>query len=267
MMNKPIIIPFIELIKRSWSNVLLNNEYIIKTAFIPALILAGVALLSPNPFTTLLFSGIFTSFVSVYWCRKIILNEDISKDNLRIREVWNYICKYILFIIIFLAPAIIIVMILATLNYASIKASENANEIYALAFVATIITSFFCVRLRMSLAATAIDDKELGFKLAFALTKGNTARLFFALIAIILPVSIASQFWATLYGFFESNILLVGIWNIVFYGLNMITAAFYASYDAHVYQYFTYFYHRAIEEGEAIEAGKLVEDEIKARRD
>lgn len=266
-MNKQIIIPFIELIKRSWSNVLLNNGYIVKTAFIPAVILSIIAILGSNVFVTLIFSGLLASFVSVYWCRKIILNEDISKDNLHVREVWNYICKYLLFILIFLTPVIFTVTILAMLNYTAIKTSENATGVYALAFLVSIITSFFCVRLRMALAATAVGDEELGFKLAFAISKENTTRLFFALIAVIIPVSIASQIWASLYGFFESNFVLIAIWNMVFYGLNMLTAAFYASYDAHVYQYFTYFYRKAIEDGEAQEAGELIEDEIKARRE
>ena len=267
MMNKTVTIPFIELIKRSWSNVLLNNEFIIKTACIPAIILTGISLVFSNTFITILLSGLSAHFVSVYWCRKIILNEDISKDNLHIRAVWNYICKYFLFILILLTPALVTIMFWAILNYATIQNTENVAGIYALALFITLITSFYCVRLRMALAATAVEDEELGFKLAFNLSKRNTRRLFFSLIAVILPVGIVSQIWAILYRFFDSNYILIAIWNLVFYGLNMLTAAFYASYDAHVYQYFTYFYRKAIEDGEAQEAGQLAEEKIKARRD
>jgi len=266
-MNKTIIIPFIELIKRSWGNVLLNNEYIIKTTCIPAIILAIIALLVPNQLIVLLLSGLLSNFVSVYWCRKIILNEDISKDNLHIREIWNYICKYIMFMLVFSIPVIIATIVLVILNYATIKSAEELSGIYALAFVVMIVTVFFCVRLRMALAATAVGDKELGFRLAFNLSKGNSFRLFFAFIAVILPVGICSHFWAILYNFFADNFILIAIWNIIFYGLNMLTAAFYASYDAHVYQYFSYFYRKAIEDGEAQEAGKMIEEEIKSRRD
>ena len=267
MMNKQIIIPFIELIKRSLSNVLLNNDFIIKTICIPAIILTGVGLLPINPLIAFLISGLLANFVSVYWCRKIILNEDVAKDNLHLREVWNYLCKYILFILIFLAPIVLLVMVWAILNYATIKTTESASEVYIITSIVSIIALFFWVRLRMALAATAVGDKELGFRLAFTLSRGNSYRLFFALIAIMLPVWVATQAWSTLYGFCASNFILIAIWNLVFYGLNMLAAAFYASYDAHVYQYFSYFYRKAIEDGEAQEAGQLVEEKIKARRD
>ena len=267
MKNNPIIIPFIELIKRSFSNVLLNIEYFIQLAWLPILILTGLALLEQNIIITLSASSLFATFVSVYWCRKIVLNEDVIWNNLKFKQIWNYICKYILFILIFITPAIIITIIFVSINYTNIKASENVSALYSLPLLATIVISVFCVRLRMALAASAVDDKELGFELAFKLSRQNTARLFFALIIIILPVSIITQMLGLVTTSFETNIVLRIIWNILFYTLTMLSATFYASYDAHVYQYFAYFYHKAIEDGEAQEAGSLAEEKIKARRD
>lgn len=267
MTDKLITIPFLELIKRSFNNVLLNSEYFVKIALIPVLGLSLIAMLNLNPLITMLFSGVGAIFISVYWCRKIILNENVNKDNLYLKQIWNYMCKYMIFILIFLAPAIIITAISVALNYVAIKTAENAYILYTIPVLATLVVSFFCVRLRMALAAVAVDDQELGFKLAFKLSQGNTTRLFFAIIIVIMPVSITLQIIASLYGFFEGNIILQFIWNLLFYGLNMLSAAFYASYDAHVYQYFSYFYHKAIEDFEAREAGELIEEKIKARRE
>ena len=49
--------------------------------------------------------------------------------------------------------------------------------------------------------------------------------------------------------------------------LSLVDICLKASFDAHAYQYFTYFYHKRTEDEEAMAARTLVEEEIKHRRD
>ena len=63
----------------------------------------------------------------------------------------------------------------------------------SLPILIAIITSIFCIRLRMSLASTAVGDNEISFALAWKLTRGNTFNLLIALFMMVIPLIFVSQ--------------------------------------------------------------------------
>ncbi len=276
-----IKIPVWELFRRSFGYVLLNISYFCKLATIPALIVALTRIFANNS-SALIFSMIvsfvFSSFVAVWWNRLIILNETCSLQNLKLSVLGKYIIKYILFIVILIAPAFMSTLVLVVINMEdmhtlanSISAqnviSQENIDLLTIPMVIMIVCSVLCVRLRIALAATAVEDKEINFVMAWNITKGNSIRLFVALLGVSLPIMLLSHILLYALSMVGASIVGALLYFVASSFLTMLLECFYASYDAHAYQYFVYFYRKEIEDNEAKEAGELVEKEIKARRE
>ena len=76
MNNPKIVIPFWEVIKRSFNYVLLNSSSVVRLIAIPVLVMAGGQMLFKSQGMLLQLVLLFlTAFVGVSWSRLVILNE------------------------------------------------------------------------------------------------------------------------------------------------------------------------------------------------
>ena len=102
---------------------------------------------------------------------------------------------------------------------------------------------------------------------SFLLTEGNTWRIFGGLLITGLPAQIMYIVLMQISVILPpSNLAVLSVLflSAIVSGLDICIKA---SFDAHMYQYFAYFYHKQIEDAEAAAATNLVEEKIKHRRD
>ena len=273
MNNHKVIIPFVELIKRSAHYVLFNFSFLVRLLALPVLILAGMQLWARDYNTSVQLVLLFlSSFVGVSCCRRIILNEQSRFSAAMLGYTLRYLLTYLLLSLLLFGPGILVLMGVYVFGgaaqqeqFAALASGkigmEDAAGILIWPLIAIIVSSVFCARLRIALAASAVGDREVGLKTAFLISRGNTWRLCGGLILLSLPIQILTMLTIRIF----SVIPAAGIFAGVVWGF--VDVCFKASFDAHAYQYFIYFYHKQIEDAEDSAARNLVEDEIKRRRD
>ena len=279
MNNSKIIIPFGELVNRSLSYVVYNYAILFKMMIVPVLLMFAVQLLLPKLGISLFVMMIISSYIGVACCRKIVLNEApvLSADYFRYMLV--YLLRYLgISLLIFSVGSIFLGIVYlfgdevaktTVIGILQGKAPglDASITIYFYLLIALLVAAFYSVRLRLSLASAAVNDQDINMLQAFQISKGNTWRLFGGFILANIPVLVIYFILLKLAMYLPDNLL----WGLVFAFLgtiaNGIDICIKSSYDAHVYQYFAYFYHKQIEDAEAAAAKQLVEEEIKRRRD
>ena len=279
MNNSKIIIPFGELVNRSLSYVMYNFAVLFKMMIVPVLLMFAVQLLLPKLGISLFVMMIISSYIGVACCRKIVLNESpvLSADYFRYMLV--YLLRYLgISLLIFSVGSIFLGIVYlfgdevaktTVIGILQGKAPglDASITIYFYLLIALLVAAFYSVRLRLSLASAAVNDQDINMLQAFQISKGNTWRLFGGFILANIPVLVIYFILLKLAMYLPDNLL----WGLVFAFLgtiaNGIDICIKASFDAHVYQYFAYFYHKQIEDAEAAAAKQLVEEEIKRRRD
>lgn len=278
MNNSKIIIPFGELVNRSLSYVVYNYAILFKMMIVPVLLMFAVQLLLPKLGLSMFIVMIISSYLGVACCRKIVLNEEpvLSADYFRYMLV--YLLRYLgISLLIFSVGSIFLGIvylfgdeIAKTTVIGILKGKapglDASITIYFYLLIALLVAAFYSVRLRLSLASAAVNDQDINMLQAFQISKGNTWRLFGGFILANIPVLVIYFILLKLAMYLPDNLL----WGLVFAFLgtiaNGIDICIKASFDAHVYQYFAYFYHKQIEDAEAAAAKQLVEEEIKRRR-
>ena len=279
MNNSKIIIPFGELVNRSLSYVMYNFAVLFKMMIVPVLLMFAVQLLLPKLGISLFVMMIISSYIGVACCRKIVLNEApvLSADYFRYMLV--YMLRYIGISLFIIATGSILLSVVYLFGDEAAKTTiiavlknqspslEVSINIYLYLLIAFFVAVFYSVRLRLSLASAAVNDQNINMLQAFQISKGNTWRLFGGFVLANIPVLVIYFILLKLAMYLPDNLL----WGLVFAFLgtiaNGIDICIKSSYDAHVYQYFAYFYHKQIEDAEAAAAKQLVEEEIKRRRD
>lgn len=110
---------------------------------------------------------------------------------------------------------------------------------------AALVCIMFGFRFYLAFPAVAVDNKEIGFQKSFAITKGNTNKIFWGLVVIMLPGWISLIVLMLVYRGLNTDIYLI---KMLFATLTLIIsfadAGIKASYWAHLYQYFIYFYQK-----------------------
>ena len=139
-----IKIPFFELFKRSVNYVMINMAYLFKLAIIPVIICTFTEIIDKTPATVWIFKLInlsISTFVAVWWCRLVVLNETVSFGDLKLSIVGRYLLKYIVFIGILIAPALIALLVTSSLNGISITTIAEALSRNDASFIITNINS------------------------------------------------------------------------------------------------------------------------------
>lgn len=107
------------------------------------------------------------------------------------------------------------------------------------------ICLFVSFRFYLAFPAVAVDNKEIGFQKSFRLTKGNNNKIFWGFVVIMLPGWLSLIALALIFRSLNSDMYLV---KMLFATLTLIISfidvGIKASYLAHLYQYFIYFYQK-----------------------
>lgn len=280
MNNPKIVIPFWEVIKRSFNYVFLNFSSVSRLIAVPFLVMAGGQMLFKSQGMLLqLVLLLLTAFVGVSWSRLVILNEQPRFSKVLVGCIFRYLLNYLGIALLLLCPGILVLMGMYVFGdaaqqeqFALLAAGKGSLEgsarILIWPLVTVIVSSLICARLRLSLAAAAVEDREIGLINAFRISRGNTWRIYGGLIIIGLPVQILYVLVVQMVVVMpQGNQFFSAVGIIAGAALSLVDICLKASFDAHAYQYFTYFYHKRTEDEEAMAARTLVEEEIKHRRD
>ena len=99
--------------------------------------------------------------------------------------------------------------------------------------------------------AIALDNKEIDFQKSHQLTRGNALAILGGLIALSLPFVFINLLVSSLYmALGTENILINLFFSFIQIELSLFYHALKASFMAHIYQYFIYFYKKSEEKEE-----------------
>ena len=278
MNNSPITIPFVELIRRSLSYVVYNFSVLFKMMLVPVLLMFVVQLLLKQNLISQFVILILMSYLGVGCCRKIVLNEAPVLSAEYFRNMLIYLLRYMGITLLMLIPGMIVLGVVYSSGEDATRAAvieilagrsnlETGINVLFWPLIAILIAGIYCARLRISLAGAAVNDQDIDMRQSFLLTEGNTWRIFGGLLITGLPAQIMYIVLMQISVILPpSNLAVLSVLflSAIVSGLDICIKA---SFDAHMYQYFAYFYHKQIEDAEAAAATNLVEEKIKHRRD
>ncbi len=251
--------PMWECVKRSMSYALRNIKPISKLFAIWFFVLVVIELLAGFPSMCNENSAlceinpnwaIFVSILSytaaiacaVMLHRYIILEErEISPYRFKLREL-----KYFFYTLGYILIVSVPLIILATITYMLGINITSPSYSIVLLVIAVILSLYWIIKsTRFSLAVTssAVDNqKNIGFKKSWAITKGNAFKIVIGHFLIMLPVTVlafvvfillspltsGNSFWA---------LTLV---TFVVYAITLLNLVIKISYTSHVYKFFEY---------------------------
>ena len=278
MNNSRIIIPFWELIRRSLSYVVFNYTILLRLMIIPVLLMFSLQLLLKQNVISQFVILIVMSYLGVGCCRRVVLNEAPELTSEYFRNMLIYLLRYMGITLLMIIPGIIVLGIIYSSGDDSTRSAvvdvwggrsnlETGINVLFWPLMAILVAAVYCARLRISLAGAAVNDQDIDIRQSFVLTEGNTWRIFGGMLITGLPVQIMYIILMQISAILPQSNVMILVILLVSAFLSGIDICIKASYDAHMYQYFAYFYHKQIEDAEAAAATNLVEDEIKRRRD
>lgn len=90
--------------------------------------------------------------------------------------------------------------------------------------------------------SVAVENKELGLKKSWLLTKGNACRIFFGQALLSIPTFVALMILSLIFKALGlENVIFKLLFSFLVISISFIDSALKASFFAHAYQYFIYF--------------------------
>lgn len=163
--------------------------------------------------------------------------------------------KYIWAMIKLLFAGVLIAVLIGLLLGIIFRAM-GAGDVRKVSFLFSMISFFFIgmflTRYMLVFPAIALENKEINFETSYKLTKGNINAIFWGTIVISLPMTFAGVIITSLYfALSTENWIINFVFSFVLIMINLFNEAIKASFFAHVYQYFIYFYNRSQKKEEA----------------
>ena len=254
-MNNKINLPLWETVRHSFMYAIKNLPVIAKISSV-FLILWLICIsmeinlvLDPNVtfkdiWETELFCATLTALastiVSVSFIRHIIQKQETKWFHLsfgmnNIKFIgWNIL----LFLIVFL-PSFFILAGAALAEYQGVSISIVKALSWA-SLIILLIMLIYIGRVYLIYAAAAINVK-LTLQKAFALTQGNTLKIFCGTLILLLPTIILTHILIKLYQLPDLNIAGACFLSLLSMAVTFFDSSIKASYYSHLYQFFTYF--------------------------
>lgn len=185
-------------------------------------------------------TALASTIVSVSFIRHIIQKQQTKWFHLsfgmnNIKFIgWNIL----LFLIVFL-PSFFILAGAALADYQGVSASIVKTLSWASLFI-LLIMLVYVGRVYIIYAASAINAK-LTLQKAFALTQGNTFKIFCGTLILLLPTIILTHILIKLYQLPDLNIAGACFLSLLSMTVTFFDSSIKASYYSHLYQFFTYF--------------------------
>lgn len=197
-------------------------------------------------------SSIAISFSSVAvivaYIRHIVMQVNYSgfwNLNFAKREI-RYILAGCIFIAIIALPALVYGFVAGLLGAVFHLDKLVFTPFFLILLLAMLI---ICSRFYLVFPAIALDNREMTFKKSFQITKGNSNKIFWGQVLMIIPVFIALLILSLLYRVVGSdNYLVKMLFSCLMLLITFVDACLKAAYFAHIYQYFIYFYQKRVVE-------------------
>lgn len=255
-----IKLPFGEAVKRSLAFAFNHWEAFFKISLVwallisildavegfPSLCVSGAQNCPSDSAWSLYVWGMFFSGISVvvsYTVYVIERKEYKSYFNLRFgKKDFKYIWAMIKLLFAGIAVSMITGFILGGLMSLLGQGSFRQTSMF-FAMISFFFVGMFLSRYALVFPAIALENSEIGFEKSFALTKGNINAIFWGTVVMSLPMTVLNLIVAGLYfALGIDNVLLKFIFSFVLVMISLFNDAMKASFMAHVYQYFIYFY-------------------------
>lgn len=111
----------------------------------------------------------------------------------------------------------------------------------------------FLSRYALVFPAIALENKEISFEASYKITKGNINAIFWGMVVTSLPMMLLNMLVAGLYfALGPENWLINFLFSFVLIMISLFNEVLKASFLAHIYQYFIYFYNRLQKKDEAV---------------
>ena len=172
MNNPKIVIPFWEVIKRSFSYGSIKCASVSRLIAVPVVVMAGGQMrFKAQGMLLQLVLLLLTAFVGVSWSRLVILNEQPRFSKVLVGCIFRYLLNYLGIALLLLCPGILVLMGMYVFGdaaqqeqFALLAAGKGSLEgsarLLILPLVTGIVSSLICARLRLSLAAAAGENRE-----------------------------------------------------------------------------------------------------------
>lgn len=171
----------------------------------------------------------FSRFFNLFWAKK------------NFKYIWTMIKLIFAGIIISFMVGLLFGLIFHALGLGSVKQVSLVVSLISFFFV-----GMFLSRYALVFPAIALENKEIDFETSYKLTKGNINAIFWGAVAISLPMTLASIVMTTLYFAVGSeNWLINFLFSFALVMISLFNEALKASFLAHIYQYFIYFYNQS----------------------
>ncbi len=255
-----IKLPFAEALKRSFSFVFNHMEVFWKISLLWGVLLTLIEALEGFPslclteecsnqqrfpvsmwFTLLAGVSIMISYITYVIKRteyKSFFNLRLDKRDLK--YLWAAVKLIVAAVVIAFVSSLILGIIGKFLGLALEKST------FILLFMLSLcVVLFFFMRYTLVFPAIALENSEIGFEKSYALTKGNINSIFWGSFFISLPIILMNLFIVSFYMALGKNIYIDFIFSFILCMLGFINIALKASFFAHIYQYFIYFYEKS----------------------
>ncbi len=254
-----ISLPFWETVGRSFMYAVRNWELFCKTA---ALGLVALILEMFGGFPTLCgISGgdcaasvwgtlsnwamlLVSVAVIINYCRGVVLKTqpDFMSGAFLLRMV-----KYLWVSLLFSLAAVLILVVLS-MSYAGIGKFFGINDVNMLPLLILLI---FCLiglaPIFLVYAAVSVDDKTLGFKEAYLLTKGNYNKIFWGQVLLLIPCALIMLSVSMLYRRLGvESYMIKTVFATVLVAVSLFDSCIKAAFFAHIYQYFTFYRNKSV---------------------
>lgn len=264
-----IKLPLGEAVRRSFSFVFNHMEAFIKISLLWGILIVGLDALenfpslclsdakncntqnSLNLYLWLMFIGEISVAVT-YIVYVIERPEYKSFFNLHFgKKELKYVWALLKLVFAGLALSMIVGVFIG--SFMRLIGQDNMRQLSVLfSVISFFVIIMFLSRYILVFPAIALNNAEINFEKSYQLTKGNINAIFWGAVVISLPMALANVFVAGLYYAVgvESWVLKL-VFSFILIGLNLLNDVLKASFLAHIYQYFIYFYNHNQPKGEA----------------
>lgn len=258
--NQKINLPLWETVRRSFAYVVANSVPLVKISVAWLVLLLVFDMFTGFPSLCSLNSAVcnggwaqnvsmvalsFSSVaVIVAFIRQIVLHIQYAgfwNLNFGKREI-RYILAGFIFIAIIAIPAFLYGVLT---GFAGVFYQIDRLIFTQIFFIGLLVMLIICSRFYLVFPAVAVDNREVSFRKSFAITKGNTNKIFWGQMVIMVPIFVALLILSVIYRAFGSdNYILKMTFSFLMLAVSFIDAGLKAAYFAHIYQYFMYFYQK-----------------------
>lgn len=168
--------------------------------------------------------------ITVAWQRRVVLGERprLSGSNLFTGSLWRYVGVGLLIAIVAVLPALVLVLLLSSIALPiawALGARAFAIGVVSAIVVVVLYVAVFTVVLRLSpvLSARSVGDLNPNFKETWRLTRGNTWRLFWGVVACtFVPLIVVQIVVALFLGLPGAQQLAAGVLSARFGATNIV---------------------------------------------